>query len=127
MNKTSKPARLSVLCAAASVAFMASAAQIEPPKVPVVDKNGVNVANGQVTHSQFTVAIGGAMGLSHSVSVHANEFRGFEGKFKGAGANVELSYDLYYSPRKIFRVYDFDETVDFAYMLGNAQGGNMQM
>lgn len=127
MNKTSKRSRFFVFVAACSVAVIGSAAQIEPPKVPVVDKNGVNLANGQVTHSQFTVAIGGATGLSHSVSVHANEFRGFEGKYKGAGSNVELSLQLDYAPRNIYRVYDWDETVDFAYMLGNANGSNMQM
>jgi hypothetical protein len=37
------------------------AADIEPPQKQVVDKFGVNMANGQITHSLQTVSIGGAM------------------------------------------------------------------
>src|SRR5690349_5093104 len=51
----------------------AVAADLERPPVQFIDKFGVNMANGQVSHSLSTVSIGGSMGLSHSVSVYANE------------------------------------------------------
>lgn len=120
MCMRSNPSWLLVPVVASFVALGAQAAQVEPPKVPVVDRNGVNMANGQVTTSTFTVGIGGAMGLSHNVSVHANEFNGFNGKYNGYGNNVELSTAIDYSPRKVYRIFDFDGTVDFAYVFNGA-------
>jgi hypothetical protein len=94
------------------------AADIEPPQKQVVDKFGVNVANGQVTHSLSTLSIGGAMGLAQSVSVHANEFnytgyRGFQDKFFAKSRFVELSTAPVYSPRKVLRVSDPGGSADF--------------
>jgi hypothetical protein len=99
------------------------ASSIEPPKISVVDRRQVNMVNGQVVHTLPTVAIGGAMGLLHSVSIDANEFKyqgyqGFRDKFYGQARNAELSTDPYFSPRNVLRVYDFAETVDFLYCAG---------
>lgn len=100
------------------------AADIEPPKAQVTDKFGVNMANGQVTHSLDTVSIGGAMGLSDSISVFANEFnflgyRGFNYKYFAQARNVELSTQASYSPRNVMRVYDPSGSADFAYYVGS--------
>lgn len=102
------------------------AVDIEPPKVQLVDKFGVNMANGQVTQSQELLSIGGAMGLSDSISVHANEFdykgyRGFQHKFYAQARDVNLSNAIDFSPRNIMRVYDFSGSADFAYYIGATQ------
>jgi hypothetical protein len=100
------------------------ASGIEPPKVSLVDRMRVNVVNGQVTHSLPTVSIGGAMGLAHSINIDANEFtylgyQGFRDRFYGQARNVELSTDIYASPRNVLRVHDGSETVDFLYCAGS--------
>jgi hypothetical protein len=74
----------------------ASALELERPKVQIVDKFNVNVATGQVTHGFDTVSIGGAMGLSHRVSIYANEFSflhnwGYADKFWSETRYVQLS------------------------------------
>jgi hypothetical protein len=53
----------------------ARATDLQPPKAQVVDRFRVNMTNGQVTHSLSTVGIGGAMGLTDSISVDANVCR----------------------------------------------------
>jgi hypothetical protein len=119
--------RKAIVCLVSSLVVAAAAfgaASIEPPKISVVDRRHVNMVNGQVVHTLPTVSIGGAMGLSHSVSVDANEFKylgyqGFRDKFYGQARNVELSTDLYASPRNVLRVYDFADTVDFLYYVGS--------
>jgi RHS repeat-associated protein len=101
------------------VAAISLAADIEPPQKQVVDKFGVNMANGQITHSLNTVSIGGAMGLSHSISVFANEFnysgmRGFPDKFFARSRWVVLSTSMGYPPpRKVLRVTDPSGSADF--------------
>lgn len=116
---------LVLLISMSSVAVHQSmAADIEPPKVQLVDKFGVNMANGQVTHSMEIVSIGGAMGLSDSISVYANEFnflgyRGFSHKYFAQARNVELSQEVNFSPRNIMRVYDPSGSADFAYYVGS--------
>ena len=57
-----------------AIASTAAAIDIEPARKQLIDDLRVNMANGQVTHSAHTVSIGGSMGLSHSVSIDANEF-----------------------------------------------------
>ena len=90
----------------------------------MVDKLGVNMVNGQVTHSLNTVSIGGAMGLSHSVSVYANEFnylgyRGFGDKYYARARNAELCTSPgSCSPMNVMRVHDWEDTVSFAYYVG---------
>ncbi|MGV2871271.1 hypothetical protein [Colwellia sp. E150_009] len=74
---------------------------IAPPKYQTIDDFGVNLTTGQVTTSIDTVAIGGAMGLSHSISAHANgfEYKGFRGytdKFAGNARYTLLGKSLMY-------------------------------
>ncbi len=123
---------MTLLLTVLSAATCVQAADIEPPKVQLVDKNGINMANGQVTHNLETVSIGGAMGLSHSVSVFANEFnylgyRGFHDKFLGEARNTQFSFALGYSPMQVLRVYDFLGSADFAYYVNGViqQNGDM--
>lgn len=97
------------------------AAEIERPSVQFVDKFGVNMANGQVTHDLATVSIGGAMGLSHNVSVYANEFdfpgmRGFADKFYARAKNVQLcTSQAACDPMNVMRVEDGSGSQSFAY------------
>ena len=102
------------------------AVDIEPPKAQVVDRYGINMTNGQVSQSLGTVSIGGAMGLSHSISVDANEFnysgyRGFRDKFFGRARNITNSTDPYFSPQNVLRVSDSTDTVDFMYYVGSTR------
>lgn len=96
-------------------------ADIERPQVQFVDKFGVNMANGQVTHGLETLSIGGAMGLSHSISVFANEFyysgmRGFADKFYARAQNVQLcTSPAACDPMKVMRVEDGSGSQSFAY------------
>jgi YD repeat-containing protein len=100
------------------------AAEIERPKVQLVDKFGVNVATGQVTYSLNTVSIGGAMGLSHSVSAYTNNFnfpryRGFADKYYLKARFIDLAgADFTYSPRGVLRLQDDKDTADFCVMAG---------
>jgi hypothetical protein len=110
------------VCASLAVAFSTMAADIERPQVQFVDKFGVNMGNGQVSHSLSTVSIGGAMGLSHSVSVFANEFnypgmRGFADKFYARAQNVRLCSSGC-NPLNVMRVHDWSDTANFAYYVG---------
>jgi hypothetical protein len=108
------------------------AVDIERPNVQLVDKFGVNMANGQVTHNLATVSIGGGMGLSHSVSAWANEFdfvgmRGFADKFYAAARNVQLcTSPANCNPMQVMRVHDWSDTATFAYYVGGVlqQGGS---
>ena len=99
-------------------------ADIERPPVQFVDKFGVNLANGQVTHSLNTVSIGGAMGLSHSVSVYANEFnfpgmRGFSDKYYARAQKVQLcTSPAACNPMTAMRVSDWSETHTFPQGVG---------
>jgi hypothetical protein len=116
--------RLALLgCVALLTAAVANAVDIQPPKVQVIDRYRVNMANGQVTQSLPIVSIGGATGLSDSISADANEFnfssyRGFRRTYFGQARNITLSTDPYFSPQNVLRVSDFSDTVDFAYYVG---------
>jgi len=97
-------------------------ANIEPPRVQLVDKFGVNVANGQVTPKMPLVSVGGAMGLSDTISVYANDFnfiggRGFHHSYYAQARDVALdnSPTPVLTPRNIMRVYDPSGSADFAY------------
>ncbi len=119
-NLRSLLASIGVLAAA-----LAQAASIEPPKIQLIDKFSVNVANGQVSQSIDTVSIGGERGLAHSVIALANEFNfigynGFNDKYVGGARNVRLSESASYTPRNILRVFDWADTVDFAYIVNGA-------
>ena len=96
MNSCKGVVRAMVFIAASLIGESAHAADIEPAKVQMMDKFGVNLASGQITHTLNTLSIGGAMGLSHNVSVSANEFnfvgyRGFQDKFYAKSRFVELN------------------------------------
>jgi hypothetical protein len=124
--KTNKSRVALGFAAAALMCGILRAADIEPPKVELIDEFGVNIANGQVSHSMEIVSIGGAMGLSDSVTVRANELdvsgsRGFNHKFFGQARDVAISTTptLTLSPRNIMRVYDPSGSADFAYYEGN--------
>jgi hypothetical protein len=116
----------------AVLSTQAQAVDIERPRIQIVDKFGVNMVNGQATHTLTTVSIGGAMGLSHSVSVIANEFnftgnRGFQDKFYARARNVNLCNSPgTCSPMNVMSVSDFSGSTTFAYYVGGVlqQGGS---
>lgn len=69
-----------------------------PPDARVIDKFGVNLVSGQVDGSLNTVAIGGALGLSHSISMETNGFSyvglyGYFDKFTGRGVYRNIKDD----------------------------------
>lgn len=90
---------------------------LAPPKVQLVDEFGVNVHSGQVQSSLDTVAIGGAMGLSHSISNYTNNFsmtglRGYQDKFFARGVVTEID-SRYSSYKNVLRVNDIGGSADF--------------
>lgn len=112
--------RLGCISIALVSAFASSqAADIERPKVQIVDEFGVNLATGQVTYNMETVSIGGEMGLTHRISVYANELafnnnRGFSDNMRSVTRYVNLSQQPDYSPKAVLRVSDFTDSADFA-------------
>lgn len=106
-----------VICAAAG------AATLTPPSVQYLDKFGVNMLNGQVNSTLETVAIGGAMGLSHGISLYSNHFvrageRGYHDRYAGGALFTQLLGPNFVWP--IMRVYDFGGSVDFRIMTGES-------
>jgi hypothetical protein len=101
------------------------AVDIERPKVEIVDKLNVNLATGQVTQTFRTVSIGGAMGLSHSISVYANEldFRnnwGFSDKYWVKLRYLHLTSPAVSAIPEVLRVSDGFGSADFqAYVNGS--------
>jgi hypothetical protein len=122
MKQVNKP-RPSIAWLATGLVFSTGlySADLERPPVQFVDKFGVNLANGQVTHSLGTVSIGGAMGLSHSVSVYANEFnfpgmRGFADKYYNRADEVQLcTSPSACNPMTVMRVQDWSDSQSFAF------------
>jgi hypothetical protein len=106
-------------------ACAAIGADLEPPKAQIVDKLRVNVASAQVTQSMDTVSIGGAMGLSHNISVHANEFDfphnvGFPDKYWAETRYLHISSLVGDPIPEVFRVSDGSGSADFvAYVNGS--------
>jgi hypothetical protein len=105
---------------AASLIFASTtlALDVERPKVQTVDKFKVNVATGQVTQSLDTLSIGGGMGLSHSISIHANELGflhgfGYADKYWAETRVVQLSTTPGYLIPTVFRLSDFSDSADF--------------
>ena len=102
-----------------------SGAELERPRVQLVDKFGVNIASGQVTSTLETVKIGGAMGLSHSVSAFANNFNfkryhGFAEKYYHHAMYLYLSEtDPWYAPRTVLRMQDDQDSADFVAYVGS--------
>jgi hypothetical protein len=99
-------------------AAWASAVEIERPKVQLIDKFGVNVATGQVTQSLETLRLGGEMGLSHSISVYANELNflhnfGFADKYWHETRAINLSQSPDYEIPNVYHVSDFQDSATF--------------
>lgn len=75
MNTTLKKLAKFSLSIFISLSFNSvTAEQLAPPNAQLIDKFGVNVSSGQVSTSLNTVSIGGAMGLTHNIASHANNF-----------------------------------------------------
>src|SRR6185436_14845619 len=127
MDTASKSSRLALLSGIALLtAVVANAVDIQPPKAQVIDRYRVNMTNGQVTHSLPVVSIGGATGLSESISADANEFnysgyRGFRSNYLGQARNITLSTDPTFAPQNVLRVSDFSGTADFMYYVGSTR------
>jgi YD repeat-containing protein len=105
-----------------SVTSHANLPDLAPPKVQLVDEYGVNVHNGQVQSNLETVAIGGAMGLSHSISSYTNNFsiagmRGYQDKFYIEGRVTEIDSRLS-TYKNVMRVYDISGSADFELIVG---------
>lgn len=113
-----------ISCLASSV-MASSLPDLAPPKIQLVDEFGVNVHNGQVQSSLETVAIGGEMGLSHSISNYTNNFsiagyRGYQDKFYTRGRVVDL--DTRVSQYKnVLRVHDISGSADFELIVNGAR------
>jgi hypothetical protein len=110
--------RLTLLTLAIATVPTANAAGIERPQIRLIDKFNVNVATGQVTQSMATVGIGGSMGLSHGISVHANELDflrnfGYADKYWHEIRYVRLSTVIGYPIPNVLRVSDFADSEDF--------------
>lgn len=105
------------------------AQDIAPPKHQMIDDFGVNLMTGQVTTSIDTVAIGGKMGLAHSISAHSNgfEYKGFRGytdKFSGNAKYTLLGEllqyeDVSYPNFYIMRVFAPVGTADFKILVND--------
>jgi len=100
---------------------------ISPPSVQVIDKFNVNMLNGQVNAGLATVSIGGENGLAHSITMYTNHFfplrgRGYQDKFYSISRYTQqIEQDN--SVRATYRVFDFDDSVDFQPMV-NGQPHN---
>ncbi len=117
--KALSPENFALLALASFVVVrIAGAADIERPKVELVDKLRVNVATGQVTHSLDTVSIGGPMGLAHGVSIHANEFNfnrnfGFQDRYWSQPRYVRISQSTTHPIPNVLRISDMSGSADF--------------
>lgn len=100
-----------------------------PPKYSVIDRNSVNIASNQLSLSLNDISIGGAMGLSHTISSYGSNFVNLEGEFEGFKDNFSggVMKVLHTNGRPgnpnfrlyVMRVFDIDSAEDF---LINADG-----
>jgi YD repeat-containing protein len=71
---------------------------IAPPQPNVVDKFGVNLQSGQLSHQLKTIAIGGERGLSHHVQLYTDlklgEGYGFIDAFAGSADSTQISTNV---------------------------------
>jgi hypothetical protein len=117
MNRRLLPIALVIVLAVMAPPSV-QAVSVERPKIQTVDKFKVNVATGQVSQSLDTISIGGAMGLSHSISIHANELNflhnfGYADKYWAETRVVQLSTAQGYLIPTVFRLSDFADSADF--------------
>ncbi len=76
-------------------------AAVSLPRYQTNDVFDVNLVSGQISPSLNTIAIGGDKGLSHSISMFANDFTykgwtGYFDKYNGKAKYTDLGTDLYY-------------------------------
>lgn len=122
---------LTTLLFAAFATFLADtsgAAEIERPKKQALDKLGVDLTTGQVTHSLTPVSIGGATGLSYRISVFANEANwggdpGFMTNYSGRAKPIQVAPPG--SNYFVMRVSDDSGSADFHTIVGGAVQQNM--
>lgn len=110
----------------ASCAY-ANLVDLAPPKIILTDEFGVNMLNGQVTHSLNTVSIGGAMGLSHSISSYSNNFsmtanRGYQDKYYCKGRGLMVKTDVGASISAV-RLNDLEGSIDFIALVNGQRIG----
>lgn len=68
-----------------------------PPNQNFTDEFFVNLISGQVSPTLSTISIGGDLGLSHSISIYANDFDGSNGytdKFAGFIRSVSVGENI---------------------------------
>jgi YD repeat-containing protein len=126
MNFFSRSAAFAIIFAGSALDVMGSSLpEFAPPKVQVVDEYGVNLLNGQVASSLETVSIGGALGLSHSISNFTNNFlisgyRGYQDKFLKS-AVVTVLDDRPFTYKNVLRVSDFSDAADFRLVVNGVE------
>lgn len=111
-----------ILLLGLAYSFGLSAADIAPPKISVVDEFGVNLMSGQINTSLETVSIGGEMGVAHNISGYTNHFsmigwKGYMDKFDARSRYVVIEDRIGYDRLEVFRIHDFESTVDFKVMV----------
>lgn len=134
MNKLIRAIIIPVMLIMFSQVYAIQDGRIAPPDVEVVDKNGVNVATGQVVSSLNTVAIGGDRGLSHSVSNFTNEFSfqgwyGYHDNYSGSARYEEVGRNIQYGGAtypifKVMRVSGPMGSEDFKVMVSGVFNAN---
>lgn len=96
-----------------------------PPNQSFTDEFFVNLISGQVSPTLSTVSIGGDLGLSHSISIYANDFDGDNGytdKFTGFIRSVEVGENILVDPNtvcqyfSVMRAHSPIATADFKVM-----------
>ena len=107
----------------ANAAFCVTLPDLAPPKVQLVDEFGVNLMTGQVTHQLETVSIGGAMGLSHTISAYTNNFSmtgnyGYQDKYYGKGRLTVLK-NKGTEFLDAISVSDFEGSANFSVVVNN--------
>jgi hypothetical protein len=101
----------------------AQAESLSPPPYNIQNRHGVNMASGHVSPKQTDIAIGGSLGLSHTISTFTSNFVnhegggsiGFKEKFKG-GVYKNLRYaksDLSGADLWVVTAYDDSSSTDF--------------
>ncbi|MCR6653105.1 MAG: hypothetical protein NVV73_17175 [Cellvibrionaceae bacterium] len=98
MMKTLRYGLFAVLSLCFTEAFSVQEAHtFAPPNQNFTDEFFVNLISGQVSPTLSTISIGGDLGLSHSISIYANDFDGSNGytdKFAGFIRSVSVGENI---------------------------------
>lgn len=110
------------------------AEELTPPPFQAKDRFDVNVASVQLTTHLNTVAIGGELGLTHSIATHTNRFLPYigdislglndlyKGKARYEWAAKDIAYKgNTYSQLYFMRVFHGNESQDFEILTSNGQ------